>query len=162
MRVILLLAISACDVGAVSSSTDASSYDTTTLAQALGYRSFAKVDSRSYTSSVSAYSIDVYATGDVATYMKIHPEVSGSNMTIASGTIIVREVLDASGATQELTMMAKGPPGYDPTLGDWWFADTDPSGAVLGTSLGRVAACHGCHIPRATDAFLFGVPAADM
>jgi len=62
--------------------------------------------------------------------------------------------------------MGKGPAGYDPTLGDWWFGVTDASGAPLsdssGEEVGRLTDCHSCHIPRATDDYLFGVPLADQ
>ena len=66
------------------------------------------------------------------------------------GTVIVREVLDAQGAISSITAIAKGPPGLDPTLGDWWFAKADPSGS------------HSCHVPRAAEDYLFGVPRTDQ
>ena len=78
--------------------------------------------------------------------------------------MIVREVLDGSGALAKLTMMAKGPVGYDPTLGDWWFAETDALCNPLmdGSSelVGKIEACHECHADRAGDDFLFGVTEA--
>jgi hypothetical protein len=50
-------------------------------------------------------------------------------------------------------------------IGDWWFAATDPAGNPLTTNgvlqVGRLDACHMCHIPRAADDYLLGVPAAD-
>jgi hypothetical protein len=53
-----------------------------------------------------------------------------------------------------------------PTLGDWWFGVTDPAGVPItdatGLQVGKLTACHGCHIPRATDDFLFGVPKVDQ
>ena len=83
-------------------------------------------------------------------------------MTVAFGTVIVREVLDARGQITKLTVMAKGPPGYDPSLGDWWFAVTDPRGVPLTENgvvqLGRMNQCHNCHLDRGRDDFLFGVP----
>lgn len=140
--------------------------DNTMLDSAMTYRTaYTRLDRVGYTSDLGAFDIHVYATGDVADYRQIHPEVSGTN-AVAVGTVIVREVLDANGATSALTMMAKREAGYDPTLGDWWFAKTDPAGVVLtenGAALvGRVASCHSCHIPRASDDFLFGVPASAM
>lgn len=79
--------------------------------------------------------------------------------------MIVREVLDANGEVAKLTMMAKGPPGYDPTLGAWWFGVTDPNGRPLVQDgqllVGRLTQCHECHSERADDDFLFGVPPAD-
>ena len=104
--------------------------------------------------------------GDAANYKKIHPELKGTKVTIAPGTTIVREVLDTTGRVSKLTVMAKGPTGSDPTLGDWWFAVTDPGGTPLienGTPMvGRLTQCHGCHLDRPQDDFLFGVPATKM
>jgi len=141
--------------------------DTAMLETAMTYRTaYTKLDRAGYTSSVGTFEIHVYASGDVATYKQIHPDVTGSH-AVAVGTVIVREVLDARGATSALTVMAKREAGYDPTLGDWWFAKTDTNGTVMtaddGTpQVGRVVACHSCHIPRASDDFLFGVPASAM
>ena len=59
-----------------------------------------------------------------------HAETTGSGVTVSPGTVIVRSVLDASGNVSKLTLMAKGPPGYDPSIGDWWFGETDPTGAA--------------------------------
>jgi len=65
-----------------------------------------------------------------------------------------------------VTLMAKMAAGYDSTLGDWWFGVTDPQGVPLsdanGPQVGRLTDCHSCHIPRATDDYLFGVPAIDQ
>jgi hypothetical protein len=53
--------------------------------------------------------------------------------------------------------------GYDPTLGDWWFAVTDANGKPLVdqgvVQVDRLQACHQCHLERAHDDYLFGVPA---
>ncbi len=117
------------------------------------------------TSTVGAFDINLYVHGDVGDYARIHPESSASSAAIAVGTVIVREVLDARGAIAKLTVMAKGPAGYDPSLGDWWFAEADPSGVPLvengAPRVGRLDDCHGCHVPRASEDYLFGVPKAD-
>jgi hypothetical protein len=154
----------------VSSGSDATSdddpmFDATTLASMNGYHAFAKVNTRAYTSSIGAFAINVYAHGSTSAYETIHPDAL-TTAQIAVGTAIVREVLDANGTVGKLTMMVKGPAGYDPTLGDWWFAVTDPEGNVIpddagDPQVGRVDACHSCHIPRASDDYLFGVPKTD-
>jgi len=152
------------DPGVVSTPTD---FDNAMLEMASGYRTdFSRVNSAPYPSALGSFDINLFVHGDSRVYRAIHPETtSASNVEISVGTVIVREVLDASGAVTKLTMMAKGPAGYDPTLGDWWFAVTDPSGKVMsdstGLQVGRLAACHSCHVPRATSDFLFGVPSAD-
>ena len=140
-------------------------YDQEILAVAATYKgsAFSKINSQPYTSTVGTFQINVYAYGDVTNYRAIHPETT-STMTIGVGTVIVREVLDAAGAVSSLTMIAKAPAGYDATLGDWWFAETDPSGAAMVTDgtlqVGKLVACHSCHVPRETDDYLFGVPKA--
>jgi hypothetical protein len=126
------------------------------------YQRMTRLNAQPYPSELGAFAINCYVTGDVAQYRKIHPERSGSNVTVIPGTMIVREVLDASQQVTKLTVMAKGPPGFDPSLGDWWFAVTDPDGVPLvenGAPLvGRLVQCHDCHDDRARDDFLFGVP----
>jgi hypothetical protein len=136
------------------------------LADAERVGAFSKINRSAYTSTVGSFAIDVYASQDVRDYRQIHPETAGTHVTISTGTLIVRQVLDASGEVTKVTLMGKGPAGYDPTLGDWWFGQTDPSGVPLadasGPEVGRLIACHGCHLPRATDDYLFGVPRVDQ
>jgi len=127
---------------------------------------FTKINTKSYASAIGAFNIDLYVNQDATEFREIHPETTGSKVVLPVGTLIVRNVLDASGNITKVTLMGKGPAGYDPTLGDWWFGVTDPTGAPLtdttGLQVGRLSGCHGCHVPRASDDFLFGVPAADQ
>ena len=109
--------------------------------------------------------INVYvSTNGYVPYATITPDTSGSNVVVPEGTLIVREVLEPSGAIKTLTLLYKGPKGYNPELGDFWFGVTDSAGKpVLDTAgapkTGRLSECFSCHIPRATDGYLFGVPA---
>lgn len=149
--------------GVTSSPTD---FDNAMLEIARGYRSsFMRVNSNPYTSTLGAFDINSFVQGDTRIYRAIHPEDTTSTASVSVGTVIVREVLDSTGAVSKLTIMAKGPVGYDPTLGDWWFAETDPAGKPLvgdaGLQVGRLTACHGCHVPRASTDYLFGVPRID-
>jgi len=110
--------------------------------------------------------VDVFVTApDYAMYARISPDQSGSGASLAPGATIVREVLDGNGVVAKLTLMVKGPPGYNPTVGDFWFGVTMPDGTPVVDNgvaqLGKVSACFGCHMPRASDGFLFGVPRAD-
>ena len=105
-------------------------------------------------------------TSALATYEAVSPGTTGSNVTVAPGMTIVRAVVDEDAGTIDgLTLMYKGPAGYNPALGDWWFGVTDPSGNPAeedgGAELGLLTACFGCHIPRQNDGFLFGVPLDD-
>ena len=85
--------------------------------------------------------------------------------TSRAPVVVVREVLSA-GQTSKLTVMVKGPPGYFPAGGDFFYGVTTadgmqwlPDDAGL-LQRGPVAVCGECHAKRAQDAFLFGVPAA--
>ena len=152
-----------CTVGTVE--TNDAEVDEQSLDRVASYQTMARINARPYTSTLGAFAINCYVAGDIADYRKIHPDQPGANVTVARGTVIVREVLDASSRVTKLTVMAKGPPGYDPSLGDWWFAVTDPRGSPLeekGAVLrGRLTQCHGCHLDRSRDDFLFGVSTGD-
>lgn len=140
--------------------------DARLLARVEAYATMQRVNVRPYQSELGAFDVNNFATGDIASYRRIHPEEPNTDVRLAVGTTIVREVLDAEGRAEKLTVMAKGPPGYDPTLGDWWFAVTDPYGVPLveGTTqlVGRLVKCHDCHRERDRDDFLFGVPRSAM
>jgi hypothetical protein len=149
--------------GSPSTGTD---FDRAMMEIAASYQSFDHINSSPYRSTLGPFQINLYVSGNTSQYSKIHPETSGARPSIGVGTVIVREVLDAQGGVAKLTLMAKGPKGYDPTLGDWWFGEADPRGTALVVGgvarLGRLADCHGCHVPRATDDYLFGVPKAEQ
>jgi hypothetical protein len=136
------------------------------IREATDVGAFARVDRTPYASTVGMFNIDVFINQDARAYRRIHPETTGSGVVLAPGTLIVRRVLDAQGQVTKVTLMAKQAAGYDSTLGDWWFGVTDPTGVPLqdasGPQVGRLVDCHGCHIPRAQDDFLFGVPQVDQ
>jgi hypothetical protein len=71
--------------------------------------------------------------------------------------------MEPSGAVKSLTLMYKGPPGYNPDLNDFWFGVTDPQGVPVQENgkakLGRLEECYSCHLGRSNDGYLFGVPA---
>ncbi len=113
------------------------------------------------------------STPAASAYALISPEGTGPNVTLPTGSIVVRAVypLADSGAksvVQALTVIVKGPAGTDPDVDDWWFAVTDPNGTPLlfpdgGAQVGPMTQeCHSCHLARGSaNDFLFGVPAAD-
>jgi hypothetical protein len=124
---------------------------------------FERLNLRPYTSSVAAPAqIGVWCTSsDFTDYNAVKPDKSGSHAHLAIGATIVREVLGADGNVAKLTLMSKGPAGYNPALGDYWFGVTKPDGTPVVDSgqklTGRLTQCYGCHIPRANDDYLFGV-----
>lgn len=132
------------------------------IGEAANVGAFTQINRAPYASTLGAFNLDVYISQDARTYRRIHPETTGSGVVLPPGTLIVRQVLDAQGQVTKVTLMAKQAAGYDPTLGDWWFGVTDPAGVPLedasGPQVGRMTECHGCHIPRAQDDYLFGVP----
>jgi hypothetical protein len=127
---------------------------------------FAKVTQTPYPSTATqgAFISEWVSTFAAAAYASIDPD-GGSTATVPVGTTIIRAVLSRDGGVQKLTLMTKGPAGYNSDLGDWWFGVTDSDGEPLkndaGTELGRMASCYGCHVPHKGDDFLFGVPADD-
>lgn len=135
-----------------------------------GYRDAVRFDPMNREAYASALGGDVfiqlYVSRTAAVpYAAIDPDSSGSGAVVPEGGVIVREVLDASGTAQRLTVMAKGPPGYNPTIGDWFWAVTDLDGVPVadeaGPRVGRLTDCYGCHVPRAGDDYLFGVPLSE-
>lgn len=141
-------------------------FDKSTMAIVSGYKAFPQINSAPYQSSLGAFDINLFVFGDSQDYSEIHPESNNAtDLNLAVGTVIVREVLDDAGDVSKLTIMAKAPTGYDASLGDWWFGEADPTGHVLVTNgqlrVGRLTDCHGCHVPRVGDDYLFGVPEAD-
>ena len=127
---------------------------------------FAAVSQTAYPSAIAAATVNVWVTAaDYAAYTRIAPDKSGSGSSLPPGAIVVREVLDANGAVAKVTLMAKGPAGYNPTVGDFWFGVIKPDGTPMVdngvTQMGKVQACFGCHVPRASDGYLFGVPESD-
>jgi hypothetical protein len=113
--------------------------------------------------AVSGSFIDVWVSAEAFDeYAKITPGSVGSGASLPLGTIIVRAVSDASGEVQKLTLMRRGPEGIYPRLDDWWFAETDATGVPLaddaGVLVGPMPACATCHLGRAADDYLFGVP----
>jgi hypothetical protein len=108
--------------------------------------------------------IDVYVSANgFAPYATIVPEAAGTGAEVPEGTLIVREVKEASGAVKSLTLMYKGPKGYNPEVNDFWFGVTDPAGVPVQQDgkarLGQLTDCYSCHQGRAQDGYLFGVPA---
>jgi hypothetical protein len=128
---------------------------------------FVPVNRAAYASTVvTTTKINVWVTSaDAATYARVTPEASGSGVAITPGTMLVREVIGADGNIAKLTLMVKGPRGYNPTVGDFWFGVTQPDGTPIvadGTrQMGKLDQCFSCHMARASDGYVFGVPAAD-
>jgi hypothetical protein len=86
---------------------------------------------------------------------------SCADVSQTAHTIIAR--LDSP--PHALSVMYKAPPGYYPDMGDLWLGVTDASGNPAlddagAPRIGRLTECASCHAARASDGYLFGVPAA--
>jgi hypothetical protein len=162
-RCLLLTLATGCDVGSVY---DAQEIEQVALTHAQHWDSLPEIDAAPYPSAVGEFSVQIRVAGDVADYRRIQSDTLDRGVTVAVGTVIVREVLGEGGSVTKLTLMAKAGPGFDPAIGDWWFGVTDPSGVPLvvnGVSrTGHLQDCYGCHIPHVRDDYLFGVPATAM
>jgi hypothetical protein len=166
-----LLLAAACSVGTADTASETSAIEVdddailSTLASFRTSPAFVRVNESSYETDLGTGAlIDVYvSTHGFAPYASITPETSGTGAEVPEGTLIVREVKEPTGAVKSLTLMYKGPKGYNPELNDFWFGVTDPSGAPIvengAARLGKLTDCYGCHQARATDGYLFGVPA---
>ena len=154
------------DTGPIADPRPMDPVDTQMIGVASDVDELHQINKMPYPSTVGSFNINVFVSQKSKDFQKIHPESTGSRVSLPVGTLIVRQVLDANGQVTKVTLMGKGPAGYDPTLGDWWFGVTDPSGVPLvddaGPQVGRLTQCHGCHLPRADDDYLFGVPEADQ
>jgi len=172
-RLELLLVIasttSACSMDIASSDVFAIKVDETAILSTLaGHRdspAFVRVNEASYPTALgTGADINLYVSANgYAQYASINPDAQGSGINVPEGTLIIREVLEPNAAIKTLTLMYKGPKGYNPELGDFWFGVTDAAAKpALDTAgapkLGRLKECFSCHIPRASDGYLFGVP----
>ncbi len=167
----LVLALSACSTSSSGQQSSAVEVDDYAILSTLStFRSspaFVHVNGESYATALGTGAlIDVYVSANgFAPYASIVAEADGSLAEVPEGTVIVREVKEPSGAVKSLTLMYKGPPGYNPELNDFWFGVTDPAGVPVlqdgQPRTGRLADCYGCHLTRVRDGHLFGVPGAN-
>jgi hypothetical protein len=125
---------------------------------------FAQINGRAYPTDLSdTDQINVFVNEAAASaYATILPQQTGSQVDLPEGSTIVREVL-RDGEVTKLTAMIKGPPGYFPEGGDYFYAVTSTDGSQIlsdeeGSELaGPILVCGSCHAGRASDGFLFGV-----
>lgn len=125
---------------------------------------FVRVNDAPYASAVSQSRLNVFVSEfALPEYLETAPEHDDSEGMIPRGSFVVREIVDHAGEVTKLTALYRGPEGYNPTSGDFWFAVTDPDGKVLVDEAGKamsgpLESCSGCHSGRASSDYLFGVP----
>ncbi len=135
--------------------------DAALRAEASSYRQFTKVNPQPFrTAQHQGNSMVNVWTNELATapYLQLNATPPAQPLAFPVGAMVVKEMLAADGSPEILTVMAKQPPGYDPTNGDWWFARLDSNAnATRSDFVGRVGFCIACHNGAAGD-HLFGVP----
>jgi hypothetical protein len=105
--------------------------------------------------------VNVFATARAeAAYRRITPGGEApADFVFPTGSLLVKEMLDADGGPPILTVMYKQPPGYDPPHDDWWFgrlrADGTPTDPAF---VGRVGFCADCHAGSRPWDFVWGLP----
>ena len=124
------------------------------------YPTFQKVNAKPFVTQQHQGNpmVNVYANAIAAdTYKAVLP--SSTSAHFAQGSMLVKEMLDASGGPPILTVMYKLPAGYDSANGDWWRGRLNADGSATAPDLvGKVGFCLSCHsAAKATDA-AFGLP----
>jgi hypothetical protein len=101
-----------------------------------------------------AASVLVWGSPDAADrFLSIDPMDPTQEVTFEEGTMFVKEHFDESGERVGLTMMYKGPDGYDSAGRDWFWA------RVRGNEIthsGRVDFCADCHEAAHNSDFVVG------
>ncbi|MEM9453970.1 MAG: hypothetical protein AAGF11_07310 [Myxococcota bacterium] len=90
-----------------------------------------------------AASVRVWGSSSAAElFSSIDPDDPTQEVSFAEGDMFVKEHFDEAGEVNGLTVMFKGPEGYDPDARDWYWARI--RGDEL-THSGRVQWCIDCH-----------------
>ncbi|MEM7151348.1 MAG: cytochrome P460 family protein [Myxococcota bacterium] len=102
-----------------------------------------------------ADTVNVYINSEAADLYRSIDTEAVVDVGFPEGTLIVKEHLNGEGAEDGFLMMYRGPEGYLPDAGGWFWARIDGTGATRET--GAVGFCISCHMP--VDGWVFGVPA---
>ncbi len=101
-----------------------------------------------------AASVMVWGSADAAKrFLSIDPMDPTQEVTFEEGTMFVKEHFDAAGAKVGLTIMYKGPEGYDSAARDWFWARVRGNEV---THRGRVDFCSDCHEAAHNTDFVVG------
>jgi hypothetical protein len=135
-------------------------------AEAAQYVMFAKIDKTPYPTRQHAGNplVDVYANAAAeATYRSIDYAVAPDGpVQFAPGSMLVKAMLDPSGAPPILTVMYKKAPGYDPSHDNWWYGRLNADGTPTDPSyVGTVDFCVSCHMGTAMTDYAWGIVASN-
>jgi hypothetical protein len=113
--------------------------------------------------AVPGSSLDLYVSEDgIDHYMQARMDASGSRTALPEGTVILRVVRDGAGRVAKYTVLAQREPGFNPPS-DLWFAVYDTEGKLARDAMGApvegaITSCTTCHLSRADDGYVFGMP----
>lgn len=106
--------------------------------------------------------------GDARVYVWLEPELAEQYLAIdpmnrqavsfPRGTLIIKEQLDEFDVPISATLLYKGPEGYNPEVGDWWFGTADLLTNELIEGGPDLPSCVDCHSSAATSDFVHGLP----
>lgn len=140
---------------------EASIDEAAVVAQAIDYASFEAINAPASSAHGLADTVVVWVPpAFAAEYRAVDPDDPDASAAFAPGTLFVKEHLDAEGAPAGMTIMYKGPAGYDPDSGDWWWAQAELDGTL--NDAGAVGYCIACHSPRAGADWVFGIAADEQ
>lgn len=127
------------------------------IAEALGYEgSLVQLSETAELSEThaDAASVFVWGSANVADlYLSIDPNDPTQSIDFPEGTMFVKEHFDTAGDQVGLTIMYKGPPGYNPEAKDWFWARLRGDET---THAGRVEWCRDCHNAAHNSDFVVG------
>lgn len=79
----------------------------------------------------------------------------GAGTVFVPGTYIIKEQINGDGTLNSMAVMFKGPQGYAPDAGDWWFGVVNPDGSIVVG--GQPGSCVGCHADVAEQDWAWGL-----
>lgn len=101
-----------------------------------------------------AASVRVWASKDAKdTFLSIDPNDSSQRASFSEGTMFVKEHFNIEGTLIGINVMFKGPDGYNPNAGNWYWIATQGETVIHS---GRPSHCIGCHSAAVNTDFVVG------
>ena len=132
--------------------------------EASTYRTFHEVNARPFQTAQHQGNPDVNVwTNELATSpYRMLSSGEAPDPEFPVGAMIVKEMLDPTGAPPILTVMAKQSQGFDPGNRDWWYGRLEVDGTATGRFEGKVSFCIACHAGARSGGFVFGVASDNL
>ena len=129
-------------------------------AEASTYQSMTKVNAQTFTTQQHQGNpqVNVWTNTLATSPFRTLSAQPGTIVELPVGAMIVKEMLDAAGQPEFLTVMVKQAPGFDSVNQDWWYGRLNVDGsAASGNFIGKVGFCIACHAGAPNNNYLFGV-----